>query len=72
MTRRELALKACVTLKHGESFSLHQLHALVDEYNDLLAFFDAMENEGLEAAWEHYREYCENQEKSSTRGKTNE
>jgi hypothetical protein len=38
-----------------------EFKALAEEYDDLLEFLDAMENDGLVAAYHAYRRYCEGQ-----------
>jgi hypothetical protein len=61
MTRREKALRAARRIRGGATASGGDLYALADEYDDLLAFLDAMENDGLVEAYGAYKVYCENQ-----------
>ena len=61
-TRREKALKACMKIRYGSTRQVDpdSLMALADEYDDLLAFFDAWE-QGHDTCCEHYEHYCDNQ-----------
>jgi len=60
MTRREMALQFRRLL--SASMENKYIRAWCEEYDDLLAFLDAMENDGLVGAYREYRRYCDNQE----------
>lgn len=60
MTRREKALNYSMMLRYSQAITDYEL-ALVEEYEDLLAFYDAAIEDGLAEAYEQHVNYVKNQ-----------